>query len=69
MTFLVKLGFWIGDGLITKYYKNYVDKKRVENMTLWSLKIYGGIVLKLKAFKYKKDYLCYLSSFPLDLDL
>ena len=29
-------------------------------MTLWSLKMYGGITVRLKAIKYKEDFFCYL---------
>ena len=32
-------------------------------MTLWSLKTYRGIVIRLKAIEYKEDFFCYLSIF------
>ena len=38
-------------------------------MTLWSLEMYSGIVVKLKAIKYKKDSFYYLSSYLSDLGL
>lgn len=31
---------------------------------LWSLKTYGGIIIRLKAIKYKLDIACYLPSLP-----
>ena len=43
-----------------------MSKSKIENIkcaTLWSLKIYGGIVVKLKVIKYQKDFFCYLSSY------
>ena len=38
-------------------------------MTLWSLKIYSEIVIRLKAIKYKEDSFCYLFSYHLDFGL
>ena len=38
-------------------------------MTLWSIKTYGRIVVKLKAIEYKEDFFCYLFIYPLDLGL
>ena len=64
-TFLVKLDS--GWKAWARYYEDYVDGKRVENMTLWNFKMYGGIVVRLKAIEYKKDSFYYLSSYSPDL--
>ena len=36
-------------------------------MTLWSLEIYGGIVVRLKAIEYKENFFCYLLFYAPDL--
>ena len=37
-------------------------QKKVEGMTLWSLKMYDRIVVKLKAIDHKENLFYYLSS-------
>ena len=36
-------------------------------MTLWSLEIYGKIIIRLKAIKFSEDSFCYLSSIHFSL--
>ena len=32
---------------------------KIVDITLWSLKIYGEIIVRLKTIKYKKNFFCY----------
>ena len=52
-----------------KCYKDHVDGKRVESMTLWSFEMYGRIIVRLKAIKYKENFFYYLFSYTLDFSL
>ena len=43
-----------------KKFGYYIIRLKIKNMTLQNLKIYGKIIIKLKAIKYKINIICYL---------
>ena len=62
ITFFVEIGFKI-ENLEAKYYKDYISRckiKGIKYITLWNLKKYSRIVVKLKAIEYKEKFFYYL---------